>query len=455
MAILSNDPNANPSINPRMAPVPSIFQQFIQKTGGSGVFLLSAALIALLWANSPFSNSYVNLWETRIVIGIGQFALSDSLLHWINDGLMAIFFLVVGLEIKREVLVGELSRPRQALFPVAAALGGMAVPAILYTVFNLGGDGQAGWGIPMATDIAFALGILSLFGRRIPVGLKVFLTAVAIVDDIGAVLVIAVFYTADLAIWNLVAAAFFTLILFGLNRLQVRTPLPYVVFGILLWLAVFHSGVHATVAGILLAATIPAGQLIDGRQFLNSSRHYLDKFEEAGEHGQHILANKDQWAAIQALEMTAESASSPLQRLEYTFHPWVAYFIMPVFALANAGVKISGDIGAMLANPISIGIIVGLVLGKQLGITFFAWLLTRLGWAKKPAGLTWTHIYGAAWLAGIGFTMSLFITNLAFFDEELVSIAKLAILTASAIAAIGGWVALSAMRRKRKIPNAA
>jgi NhaA family Na+:H+ antiporter len=295
----------------------------------------------------------------------------------------------------------------------------------------------------MATDIAFAIGILSLMGKRAPLKLKIFLTAVAIVDDIGAVLVIAIFYSGSLETSALLMAGLVFLLLLLLNRIQVRSPLPYAFLGVFLWLAILQSGVHATVAGVLLAATIPSKQRIDGKSFLESSRTFLTSFEKAGEAEIEILPNKEQRAALHALEVAAESVSSPLQRLEHALHPWVALAIMPIFALANAGVALSGGGAGNLLQPESLGIILGLVLGKQIGITGFTWLGVRIGWISKPRGISWRQIYGASWLAGIGFTMSLFIASLAFSDEGLIATAKIAILAASLISAIGGWLVLS------------
>ncbi len=432
----------------RIRPALGSFQYFLREVSLGSVLLLLATISAIIWANSSFGGGYNALWQTPISVSVGAFQLAKPLILWINDGLMAIFFFVVGLEIKREIMVGELSRPRQALFPIAAALGGMLVPALIYVAFNQGGDASHGWGIPMATDIAFALGILSLMGKRVPTSLKIFLTAVAIVDDIGAVLVIALFYSGKMNLAALAAAGVIFLLLVALNRLTVRSPLPYAFLGVFLWLAVLQSGVHATVAGVLLAATIPTSQRIDSREFLRNARSYLDNFEKAGEPGRSILTNKDQRAAVHALENAAESVSSPLQRLEHAFHPWVALAIMPIFALANAGVQLSASGLDGLTSAASLGIMFGLVLGKQIGITGFTWLFARFGWVKKPAGLSWRQIYGASWLAGIGFTMSLFITSLAFSDPERVAMAKVAILAASLISAVGGWIVLSGGRSK-------
>ncbi len=426
----------------RPGPLLSSLQQFIRDQGGSGVVLLLATLIALIWANSAWGDSYHHLWETPVSLAIGPWELSESLHYWINDGLMVIFFFVVGLEIKREFQVGELSKPRQALFPAVAALGGMVAPALVYLSFNAAGSAHHGWAIPMATDIAFALGVLSLLGKSVPFALKVFLTAVAIVDDIGAVLVIALFYSSELNWIALGMAGLILLVLFVMNRVTVRSPIPYLVMGIFLWLAFLQSGVHATIAGILLAVSIPTNPRIDGESFLRRSQGFLEKFQRAGEHGTNIMTNRDQRSAVRELERTAESVTSPLQRLEHTLRPWVAYAIMPVFALANAGVTLNANAFSSMGSPIGLGVLLGLVLGKQIGITLFAWAFTKLGIASKPRGLTWRHIYGAAWLGGIGFTMALFITGLAFNDVIRIETAKLAILSASAISAVGAAIVL-------------
>lgn len=428
---------------PRIEQIVLPFQEFVKTESFSGILLISFMLIALIWANSPWSSSYEALWQTQVNVSFGSIKIDKPLLLWINDGLMAVFFFVVGLEIKRELLVGELSSLKQALFPIAAALGGMFVPAALYLGLNANGPGESGWGIPMATDIAFALGILALLGSRAPLSLKIFLTAVAIVDDIGAVLVIALFYTEKIVWGSLAAAVVIFVALVILNRMGVRKPLPYALLGIVLWVAFLKSGVHATIAGVLLAMTIPASTSIDRQGFLERAREYLDRFEEEGIKNGNSFTTKKQRALLQGIEDSTHGVEAPLQRLEHSLHPWVAYFIMPVFALANAGVDLRTDILAALVNPITLGIIAGLVVGKQIGITFMAWLVTRIGLSRKINGVTWKQIHGASMLAGIGFTMSLFISNLAFSDPLMLSSAKVGILVASFISAGLGWIVLS------------
>ncbi|HEV2745600.1 MAG TPA: Na+/H+ antiporter NhaA [Rubrobacter sp.] len=415
------------------------FQDFAHKQSSGGILLIAATVVALVWANSPWGEGYAALWHTDITVRVGDLSLSKDLAHWINDGLMAVFFLVVGLEIKREVLVGELSSPRNAALPIAAALGGAAVPALIYLAINAGTEGAAGWGIPMATDIAFALGVLALLGDKAPVALKVFLTALAIVDDIVAVLVIALFYTSEISWGALGLGGLFLLALIVANLLGVGRTLVYAVLGVGLWLCFLLSGVHATIAGVLLALTVPAISFINPGAFLERSRYVLDRFEKAGEKGENVLANEERQAALHALNHAAYKLEPPLHELEHALHPWVVFAIMPIFALANAGVQLGGGIGEALTSPVTLGIVAGLLVGKQLGITLFAWLAVRSGLSELPRGVGWRHIYGAGWLAGIGFTMSLFISDLGFSDGDLVDAAKLGILVASLIAGVVGY----------------
>jgi NhaA family Na+:H+ antiporter len=418
------------------------FQTFFALESASGLLLLAAAAVALAWANSPWAPSYFDLWENHVVVGGGGFVLDKSLHHWINDGLMAVFFFVVGLEIKREVLVGELSSPRQAGLSVAAALGGMAVPAAIYATLNVGGAGAAGWGIPMATDIAFALGVLALLGNRVPLSLKVFLTAIAIVDDLGAVVVIALFYTAEIA-WSALGVAALVLgALVLVNRLGVRSPTPYALLGLVLWAALLESGVHATISGVLLALTIPARARIDAPEFLRRARLYVAEFAE-DVRPERSQPTRDQHDAVHSLQVAAEHVETPLLRLEHALHPWVAFFIMPVFALANAGVSIGGDVAGVLGSPVALGIILGLFLGKQIGILAFAWVAVRIGLAVLPAAVGWRQVWGVSLLCGIGFTMSLFIAGLAFDGGALLDGAKIGILAASLVSGLAGALVLA------------
>jgi NhaA family Na+:H+ antiporter len=416
------------------------FQQFLRQEASGGLLLLACTVLALAWANSPFASSYTALWQTHVTVGLGGFILDKPLLLWINDGLMAVFFFVVGLEIKREVLGGELASLKQAALPLVAAVGGMVVPALCYVAFNLDGPGAAGWGIPMATDIAFALGVLALLGKRAPLSLKIFLTALAIVDDIGAVLVIALFYTAELSWLSLAVGTGFLAALIAVNRLGVRHPLVYLALGLGLWTAFLKSGVHATVAGVLLAMTIPSRAGLGGRQFSTAGRELMSEFDQGAGPGPGL--SDRQQAAVQALEAASQQAESPLQRLEHTLHPWVAFAIMPVFALANAGVGLGREMAAAVVHPISLGILAGLVLGKQLGILGFVWVAVKTRLVELPAGIGWRQIHGVGCLAGIGFTMSLFIAGLAFAEEQFLTVAKMGILAASLVSGVVGWLLL-------------
>jgi NhaA family Na+:H+ antiporter len=423
------------------------FQEFVTTEASGGILLLACTVVALIWANSSWAHYYTALWHTRLTVGLGRFHLSRELHFWVNDALMAVFFFVVGLEIKREVQAGELASPRQATLPILAALGGAVIPAALYTSLNATGSGARGWGIPMATDIAFAIGVLALLGDRVPLGLKVFLTALAIVDDIAAVLVIAVFYTANLAWGALGVAAFCLLLALAANRLGVRHPLPYALIGAVLWMAVMLSGVHATIAGVLLAFTIPSRTAINQRDFLDRGRAVLDHFERASQSEPvNILSDIEQQTAVETMEITCQKVLPPLQRLERALHPWVTFLIMPLFALANAGVPLSGDLRNLVTHPITLGIVLGLVLGKPIGVMLASWLAVGMGLASLPEKVSWKQIHGAGWLAGIGFTMSLFMASLAFRGDAQLTAAKLGILIASLCAAIVGSVLLVRIR---------
>jgi NhaA family Na+:H+ antiporter len=383
--------------------------------------------------------SYFELWETYLSISLGGLTLKESLLHWVNDGLMVIFFFLVGLEIKREILVGELASFRRAALPLMAAVGGMLLPASLYLLVNAGGVGESGWGIPMATDIAFMLGLLTILGSRVPVSLKVFFTALAIADDLGAVLVIALFYSSEIHANALIVAAILLVALIVLNRVGVRHPMPYALLGIGLWLAFLESGLHPTIAGVLLAMTIPARSEVEAEAYMAQCTAALGGLDAGDEH----QMERRQQAAAQTLEVIAERIQSPLQRLERSLNPWVAYLILPIFAFANAGVNVRGNLVAALTHPVALGIIAGLVLGKPLGITFFSWLAVKIRLAELPVGVTWRQLFAASWLAGIGFTMSLFIASAAFATPELLAVAKVAILAASLLASALGFGLMS------------
>jgi NhaA family Na+:H+ antiporter len=415
------------------------FQEFFRQEAAGGLLLLACTLLALAWANSPWAGSYHGLWHIELRAGLGSWNIAKPLHAWINDGLMAVFFFAVGLEIKREILVGELATMKRAMLPIAGALGGMIVPALIYMALNAGGPGANGWGVPMATDIAFALGVLALLKDRVCLSLKIFLTALAIVDDIGAVLVIALFYTADLSVAALGGGALFLGGLIAANRAGIDNPLAYTVLGIGLWACLLQSGVHATVAGVIIAMTIPAKPKLSDFEFLDQGGKVLDSFREAGSTGGSMLGNEKRRKSAALLVRASRYVQTPLQRIEHELNPWVMFLIMPLFALANAGVHIGPDALHVLSGRVSLGIIAGLVLGKQTGILLFSWLAVKAGMAALPGDISWKDVYAAGWLAGMGFTMSLFIANLAFEDTPHLDLSKIAILTASVLAGAVGW----------------
>ncbi|GAB3527005.1 sodium/proton antiporter NhaA [Pontibacter brevis] len=429
-------------------------QQFIQAESFSGILLMFVTLIALAWANSPWADSYVETWNTPLTIAFGEFGLTKAAILWINDGLMAIFFFVVGLEIKREMLMGELASLKNAAFPVVAAIGGMLVPALIYVFLNNNTEGMSGWGIPMATDIAFALGILTLLGNRVPLSLKLFLVAFAIVDDIGAVLVIALFYTAEVDFVYLFSALLTFGFLLILSSVKVRSIWIYTLLGIVMWVLFLKSGVHATIAGILLAITIPARSKITEPEFVRSTNNIIAELQtvfapQANPEREVETMEEEQYqAAVYTIEENCEEALSPLHRLEHSLHPWVAYAIMPIFALANAGIYVDATLTAGFSNPISWGIILGLVLGKPVGIMLFTGLASVTGLVSKPITFSWLQVVGAGLLGGIGFTMSIFIANLAFVGSPFLAQAKLAILSASFVAGVVAYLLLRSTSRK-------
>ena len=409
------------------------FQRFFDTEAIGGVLLLACSIAALGLANSPVSETYRHFWDTELAIGLSAHPLSLTLHQWINDALMAIFFLLVGLEIKREVIAGELASPRNAALPIAGAIGGMIVPALAYFAFNPTGPAAAGWGVPMATDIAFALGALALIAPRAPTGAKVFLAALAIVDDMGAVLVIAIFYS-DAIDWRAAASAGATLAaLVALNRARVRWLWPYLLLGAVLWVFVHESGVHATIAGVLLAATIPTRNRINAVEFSHEARALLDEFDRTETGDLLVLTSKGQQEALFALERASEAGNVPLLRLEHGLHNVTAFLVMPIFAAANAGVAIGGPVHDL---NVALGIAAGLVLGKPIGIITASVVAVRLGIANLPDGVSWRMLHAYSWLGGIGFTMSLFIAMLAFDDPALVDAAKLGILGSSLAAGV-------------------
>ncbi len=426
-----------------------LFARFFHSEVTGSVLLLSATVAALVWANSPWSESYFHLLHVQVGFEIGDNHHTMSLHHWINDFLMAIFFFVVGLEIKREMVVGRLSTFDKAVLPVAAALGGMVAPALFYFFLNPSGEAARGWGVPMATDIAFALGVLALFGKRVPIGLKVFLTALAIADDLGAVVIIALFYTSEVDVGDLIVAGIFLLLILGALRLKIRSPLLYLLLAIGVWIDVLFSGVHATVAGVLLAMLMPVKAVRDPEQFFAVVREKWNALRASDLTRDSMIHDRSQLDAISNLRRAAQDMEPAGLIFEERLHPFVVFFILPLFAFFNAGVRIEGSITETLAQPVSLGVILGLVFGKQLGITLFSWIAVKSGKAALPEGVDWGDLYGAACLGGIGFTMSLFIAQLAFETPVLGAEAKLGILVASAIAALWGIVVLFTQLARR------
>ena len=420
-----------------MAPV----SRFIHLEYTSGIVLLASVVIAIAWANSPFHEFYEHLWHINFSVGFDDFMLSHPLHIWINDGLMAIFFFVIGLELKREFMEGELSSLQKASLPMTAALGGMLIPAAIYFFFNRGTEAEHGWGIPMATDIAFALALLSMASKHIPVSVKIFLSALAVADDLGAVLVIAFFYTDQINFSPLGVGAGFLILLMAGNRMGIRSTIFYLLLGIGAWIGFLLSGVHATIAGVLVAFTIPAVTRIDEQIYSSNLRKLSYDFEvDIPERG--TLITPKQNKTIQKVKTLSMAAETPLQTIEHALHPWVAFGIMPLFALANAGIVITSDFFNSVVNPVSIGVAAGLIFGKFTGILFFCWIMVKLRVSSLPEGANWAHIAGVALLAGIGFTMSLFISGLAFQNPEFITQAKYGILVASIIAGVLGTIVL-------------
>ncbi|MCF6193909.1 MAG: Na+/H+ antiporter NhaA [Kangiellaceae bacterium] len=430
----------------------SPLDEFIHRQTTSGVLLMICAVAALYIANSDLNDGYHHLLQLPLTVGVEGFQISKSIHHWINDGLMALFFFVVGLELKREILVGELADMKLAFFPIIAAIGGMVVPVAIYLAINPEGHTMDGWGIPMATDIAFALGTLALLGDRIPKNLLTFLVALAIVDDLGAVLVIAVFYTETINPSALILAAVVVSFLVALNLGGIRRPLPYVLLGIVLWVAMLMSGVHATLAGIFLAFTIPMRPKYDASRFVSHINEMVKSIKEAYKNETNIVKNDELRSRVRALEKGVKLVQAPAQIMERNLHIPTAYLIIPIFSLANAGIPIDWDsFGETMLHPVSVGIAAGLVIGKLIGIAGFAWVAVKLGVTSLPKGLNFKHIVGVGLMGGIGFTMSIFIAELGFAHHANdLLMAKTGVLFASLIAGVSGFVWLYFTATKEK-----
>ena len=412
------------------------FQKFVKIESFSGILLLFATILALVWANSPFAQLYQSLWEYKLGFTSEGFTLSKPLILWVNDGLMAIFFFLIGLEIKRELLIGELNSVKKAAFPFFGALGGMIVPVALFLFLNTNPETAQGWGIPMATDIAFSLAILNVLGKRVPIALKVFLTAFAIIDDLGAVIAIAVFYSSGIY-WSLLLYALGLLtLLFLMSYLKLYSKYIFFIVGVVVWVLFLKSGIHPTIAGVLMAFTIPISQRVDVKDYTKNISGILEGLKLSKTKTVPILSHK-QIEHLDDLEDWTERVQSPLQHLEHRLHNWVAYLVIPVFALANAGITISTDV--QLDTSLILHIVIGLFVGKGVGVSLFAILGKKLKLVDFPEGVNYRNIVGVALLAGVGFTMSIFISNLAFTDPAFGDSAKVGILVGSLISGVTGY----------------
>lgn len=428
----------------RLAAVLTPLRGFVEESRSAGILLFIATAAALLLANGPFADGYFALLHSPLGFEFGGLSLRKDLLHWINDGLMTIFFVVVGLEIKREFVAGELSTRRAAALPVLAAVGGAILPACIYLLFNLNGPGRPGWAVPMATDIAFALGALSLLGSRVPITLKIFLTAVAIVDDLIAVLVIALFYSGELHLLALGLGTGLLCVLAACNYFGIRGLSVYGILGFLVWSAFLESGIHATIAGVLVAFTIPARTRIDVPTFQRKVTALTQDLDQHVDGSSQVLDHQIQHGTVLQIERLCEAVQAPLQRAEHSLAQMASLVVIPIFALANAGVPLSVDVFQPIAQPIGWGIVLGLCVGKPLGLMLSCWLAVRSGIADLPRCTSWHHVFGASLLAGVGFTMSIFIASLGFSDPALLTSAKAYILVASGIAITAGVAVLAA-----------
>ena len=435
--------------------VRGMLHSFLESQTSGGLVLLICTVIALVVANVPALQHLQELWHVEAGISIGNFKIEMSVMHWINDALMAVFFFVVGLEIKREMLVGELSSVKKATLPIFAALGGMLVPAAIYAIFNHGTPTSNGWGIPMATDIAFAVGVISILGKRCPSALKIFLLALAIVDDLGAIIVLALFYPShelNFVFMGLALVVFLILILF--NKMKVNSPYVYMMFGLVLWYFVFRSGIHATIAGVLLAITIPSKTTINEVRFFVKVKHLLEKFKENGNSEVEVLENPKQMEVIHDINEEVDAINPLMHRFESALHPISHFLIIPLFALASAGVPL--DARTLQRSPMPAGVpgmFCGLVLGKPIGITLFSYISVKTRLAELPGGVPWKQIFAIGMVAGIGFTMSIFVDNLAFSDPVYLNMGKAAILVTSFVSAICGMLAV--LLTTKKVPSTA
>lgn len=439
---------------PKQYPIDKLvtpIQRFIQQEKSGGIVLGISVILALFFANSPWSDTYFDILNHKLGLMFDSKPLLEyNVIHWINDGLMAVFFFVVGLELKREIVAGELSNPRKAMLPIAAAIGGMVVPALVYLAFNPSGEVHQGWGIPMATDIAFALGVLYLLGNRIPLSLKIFLTALAIVDDLGAVMVIAFFYTSEISYISLSIGMGFILLMYIGNKMGVRSILFYALLGIVgVWTAFLLSGVHATISAVLAAFMIPADVKIKENLFVSKIQNYLNRFKSVDPDDTIPTLTNEQLHILEDMQNDTRDAIPPLQRLEHSMHPFVTFLIIPIFALANAGVSLAIDSELLFSTNVALGVGLGLLVGKVIGVVGFTLLLVKLKVTPFPEGMNVKNLLGLSLLASIGFTMSLFVTSLAFTHEDYMVQAKIGIFVASIIGGTLGYIVLSRQSKKK------
>jgi len=427
------------------------FEEFLHAQTTTGIVLMFMTVVALILANSPLSEAYSHFFHTKINISVGSWELSHSIHHWINDGLMAIFFFIIGLEIKREILVGELSNIKVAILPILSAVGGMVLPALIYSGINYGSSGAVGWGIPMATDIAFAISALVLLGNRVSPALVTFLVALAIVDDLGAVIVIAMFYTDQIAYVPLALAGVMFLVMVAFNRFGIHKILPYFIVGLFMWFFMLESGVHATIAGVIAALAIPSKPKQAPVDFAQHTKNLLDEYENYPVTTDHIMHEK-QKAILTNIKDKIDAVGTPSARLEHSLHLPVALIVIPLFALANAGISVDfSSIGTTITTPVSLGIVFGLIAGKVLGIFGVAYLAIKLGIAKLPEGSTMNQLFGVGFLGGIGFTMSIFVADLAFLgDAQMIFQAKVGILSASLFSGLFGFLWLRFVAKRCK-----
>ncbi|HTO14667.1 MAG TPA: Na+/H+ antiporter NhaA [Edaphocola sp.] len=430
-------------------------QRFIQDEKSAGIVLGISVVIALILANSSLSVYYNDFLHSRFALSFnGSSFLDLDMQEWINDALMAVFFFVVGLELKREMLAGELAQPKKALLPIAAALGGMIVPATIYFLLNPTGEASRGWGIPMATDIAFALGVLYLLGKRVPLALKVFLTALAIVDDLGAVAVIAIFYTADISMIHLIIGLSGWVLLIILNKMSVRKVWVYVLIGIVaVWYPFLLSGVHATIAAVLIAFTIPLKMKVPEKEYSDKIYKLIERFRGLDPKSKKPVLTSEQLQVLEAVKDNTTKTMPPLQHLEHSLHSFVNFFVLPIFAIANAGIALNFDLESLFENHVALGVALGLIVGKVIGIVGFTLFFIKIGLSKFPTGMNLKSLFGISLIAGIGFTMSLFVTTLAFDHETLKVQAKVGVFVASILSGILGYIVLSRSSKKKAINN--